>query len=101
MARPRFIASHRVCPVTGEPTTQIHHSAKREGRWLNLGRYFIAVSHRGHEYIESHKSWAENLGLMVRIREDAATHIAALILRGIDLNHPIFYDHWDGEILLG
>jgi hypothetical protein len=36
---------------------------------------------------------------MVRIRENAETHIARLEEKNVDLDHPIFYDNWNGEIL--
>jgi hypothetical protein len=97
--RPAFIRSHPTCPVTGGRTVQLHHSAKREGLWLNLKRYWIAVSNEGHRIIEDHKGWAEEVGLMVRIRETAETHIKNLTSKGVDLERPVFYDNWNGEIL--
>lgn len=94
--RSDFIRKHPICPVTGERTCQVHHSAKREGLWLNLKRYWIAVSMRGHKIIEENKSWAETVGLMVRIRQTAEDHIASLEEIGADLNQPIFYARWNG-----
>lgn len=95
-----FIEKHPVCPVTGEPTCQVHHSAKREGRWLNLQRYWIAVSHLGHIWIEENKREAETYGLMVRINHTAETEIKILEANGISLAEPLFYKHWDGKPLL-
>lgn len=94
-----FLESHRICPVTGERTTQIHHSAKREGSWLNLERYWIAVSAKAHAWIEDNKREAERLGLMLRFRHDCDTHINHLIEAGISLTRPVFYENWDGSIL--
>lgn len=89
--RPAFLAAHPLCPVTGDKTTQIHHSAKREGGWLNLKRYWIAVSAEGHQQIEDHKEWAETVGLMVRINESCKAHVSFLMSMGIDPDEPIFY----------
>jgi hypothetical protein len=87
-----FLAAHPVCPVTGEKTTQIHHSAKREGQWLTCRRYWIAVSLEGHLWIESHKKEAEKYGLMVRISETFNDHSDTLLKAGItDLSVPVFY----------
>jgi hypothetical protein len=98
VGRSSFLAAHPICPVTGEGTTQIHHSAKREGRWLNIQRYWIAVSGRGHKWIEDNKKDAEGLNLMVRIRDTAAEHIAQLQAQGISISDPLFYQNWDGEV---
>lgn len=98
--RPAFIRAYPLCPVTGKRTNQVHHSAKREGLWLNLKRYWIAVSDEGHRYIEDHKEWAETKGLMVRIREDAQVHIARLTAQGVALDRPVFYDTWNGKPFL-
>lgn len=87
----QFLREHPTCPVTGEQTTQIHHSAKREGAWLNLQRYWIAVSSRGHEIIEANKRWASKVGLMVRIKDDYTTHVNNLVRQGVNLLTPIFY----------
>lgn len=86
-----------MCPITLGETTQVHHSAKREGRWLNLQRYWIAVSVEGHQIIEDNKKWAHGHGLMVRINETADEHIERLIAMGISLHDPLFYENWDGN----
>lgn len=95
----QFLSEYDTCPVTGEKATQIHHSAKREGGWLNLRRYWIGVSQRGHELIERHKKLAERVGLMVRIRVPYRDHIQELLERGLSLTIPVFYDTWNGEKL--
>lgn len=100
IAHAGFLVLHPICPVTGEAATQIHHSAKREGRWLNLQRYWIAVSAAGHQYIEDHKTWAGEHDLMVRVRESASEHIAALQSEGVSLFDPVFYQNWDGQPIL-
>lgn len=100
LSRNSFLQKFPVCPVTGGPATQIHHSAKREGGWLNLRRYWIGVSLEGHELIERNKTIAEGVGLMVRIREDYRTHVARLAYEGYDLAYPVFYEEWDGKPLI-
>lgn len=96
---PDFLAAHPICPVTGERTNQVHHSAKREGRWLEISRYWIAVSALGHSFIEDRKTWAESHGLMVRISETCLVHMAKLVSEGTSLTDPVFYEKWDGEII--
>lgn len=95
-----FLKEHPICPVTGEQSTQIHHSAKREGEWLNLRRYWIGVSQEGHRLIEDNKRVAETIKLMVRIREDYRTHVQGLLEHGESLTIPIFYESWDGKPLI-
>lgn len=94
-----FLDRYQICPVTGERTNQVHHSAKREGGWLNLRRYWIAVSDIGHQIIEENKSWAETVGLMVRIRQTYDEHVNQLAQSGDLLDEPIFYTTWDGNSL--
>lgn len=89
---PDFIASHPVCPVTGGRATQLHHSARRTGKWLNLKRYWIAMSAEGHEWVEKNASQAEKIGLIVRIRETYEDHCAKLLADGVDLDEPIYYN---------
>jgi hypothetical protein len=96
----QFLSEYDTCPVTGEKTTQVHHSAKREGGWLNLRRYWIGVSQRGHELIEGHKELAERLGLMVRIRVPYRDHVQELLERGLSLTIPVFYETWNGSKLV-
>lgn len=93
-ARQKFLAAHTVCPVTKEPATQIHHSAKREGQWLNLQRYWIAVSAEGHRWIEDNKTAAEKIGLMVRIRQTYKAHVEELKSLGLSLTEPTYYKNW-------
>lgn len=88
-----FLREHPVCPVTGERTTQIHHSAKREGEWLNLKRYWIAVNQKGHRWIEDNKGEAENMGLMVRIYVPYRVHFANLLQAGINPDVPVYYEN--------
>lgn len=94
--RRAFLLNHPVCPVTGQPATQIHHCAKREGRWLLIIRYWVGVSLIGHAWIENNKADAERLGLMVRIRDHSDAHLQDLKQQDIDPNIPAFYLTWNG-----
>lgn len=60
---------NKICPVTKEPTTDIHHKRGRVGYaddWARKHdiplmvdeRYFLAVSRNGHNYIEKNVDWA-------------------------------------------
>jgi hypothetical protein len=86
-----FLRCHPVCPVTRGATSQIHHSAKRNGGWLLLRRYWIAVSLEGHAWIEANKREAAKLRLMVRITETYKDHVARLEREGKSLTEPIYY----------
>lgn len=88
-----FLQKHCICPVTGERTTQIHHSAKRVAEWLNLKRYWIALSSKAHAWVEDNKTEAEQAGLMVRIsrNETYDEHMKYLIDSNIDPDDPVFY----------
>ena len=44
---------NKYCPVTGEPTTEIHHTNGRENERLLDRKYWIAVSRKGHQYINA------------------------------------------------
>lgn len=88
-----FLTAHPVCPVTGERTNQVHHSAKRQGGWLNLKRYWIAVSTDGHAWIEANKKEAEKYHLMVRINETFKEHCDKLLEQCENLDFPVFYIH--------
>lgn len=89
-----FLRDHPVCPVTGELTTQIHHSAKRTGQWLTWQRYWIAVSLEGHAWIEANKKEAEKYGLMVRIRETFQEHYYAVLAECSKLFPEPVAGHW-------
>ena len=61
---------NKACPVTGMPTTEVHHKKGRIGfadeyaRTNNIPllidtRYFLAVSRKGHRRIEENPIWAK------------------------------------------
>lgn len=89
-----FLELHKTCPVTGDRTTEIHHTAHREGKWLNLERYWVALSRAGHIYTHAHPWWAAGVGLFVSIPFSYESHVSVLEAAGEDLHHAVFYDQW-------
>lgn len=59
--RPTFLEG-KTCPVTGWPATQVHHMKGRIGDLLLDQRFWLAVSHEGHEKIENNPVWAKEQG---------------------------------------
>lgn len=52
----------KICPVTGEVATQVHHKKGRIGKNLTDVRFFLGVSAEGHKWIEEHPEEAKKLG---------------------------------------
>lgn len=52
----------KICPITGEPATEIHHKRGRIGSLFTDVRYFLAVSRNGHIKIENSPAWAKKMG---------------------------------------
>ena len=50
------------CPITGWPTTDIHHMKGRIGDLLLNQRYWIALSREGHQHVEDNPEWAKENG---------------------------------------
>ncbi len=64
---------NRICPVTGQVTTDVHHKKGRVGfadQWARINnisllldtRFWLAVSRDGHRQIEENPSWAKEMG---------------------------------------
>jgi hypothetical protein len=71
------LPENKICPITKGPATQIHHMRKRRGyadEWaienrvsLYLDkRFWLGVSHEGHEKIENNHEWACENGYSFR-----------------------------------
>jgi len=69
MAKPE----NKICPVTNQPTTDIHHKMGRVGfadEWARINnipllldeRFWLAVSREGHRQIEENPEWAKENG---------------------------------------
>jgi len=52
----------KICPITGQKETQVHHKKGRIGKLLTDVRYFLGVSAEGHKWIEEHPEEAKKLG---------------------------------------
>lgn len=50
------------CPITGKPTTDVHHMRGRVGNLFLDERYWIALSREGHRYVEENPEWAKEQG---------------------------------------
>ena len=50
---------NKVCPITGQPTTDVHHQKGRIGSLLLDERFWIALSRDGHEKVENNPEWAK------------------------------------------
>lgn len=53
---------NQICPITKQPTTDIHHKRGRIGNLLLDTRYWVALSREGHKYVEEHPDWAKQNG---------------------------------------
>jgi len=53
---------NKICPITGWPTTEIHHKKGRIGELFLDERYWIALSREGHQYVEENPEWAKENG---------------------------------------
>lgn len=89
--RTDFLRRHPICPVTGAKSSEVHHSARRSGQWLNLQRYWIAVSREGHRWIEENGKEAEKLGFMTPRNHTYAEEMEILKANGDDPDEPLFY----------
>lgn len=92
--RADFLRDNPICPLTGGRTTEIHHTAHREGEWLNIKRYWVALSFRGHKWVTDNNEKAETAGLIVKINPSitAKQHLRYLEEQGIDPDVPFFYE---------
>lgn len=53
---------NQTCPITKQPTTDIHHMKGRIGSLFLDTRYWLAVSREGHRMIEENPEWAKEKG---------------------------------------
>ena len=57
---------NQICPITGEPTTDVHHMRGRVGTLFLDTRYWLAVSREGHRKIEESPAWAYEMGYSLK-----------------------------------
>jgi len=53
---------NKICPITGWPTTDIHHKKGRIGDLFLDERHWVALSREGHQYVEDNPEWAKENG---------------------------------------
>lgn len=53
---------NKICPITGWPTTDIHHKKGRVGDLFLDTKYWIALSREGHQHVEDNPEWAKENG---------------------------------------
>lgn len=53
---------NKTCPITKQPSTEVHHKKGRIGDLLLDTRYWLAVSREGHRKIEENPEWAKEMG---------------------------------------
>jgi len=53
---------NRICPVTKQRATEVHHKKGRIGELLLDQRYWLGVSAEGHRQIEENPDWAKEMG---------------------------------------
>ena len=56
----------KICPVTGQKATEVHHKAGRTGKLYLDVRYWLAVSREGHRKIEENPEWAKENGYSLK-----------------------------------
>ncbi len=53
---------NQICPITKQPTTDIHHKKGRVGSLFLDTKYWIALSREGHKFVEENPEWAKENG---------------------------------------
>lgn len=53
---------NQVCPITKQPTTDIHHKCGRVGSLYLDTRYWVALSREGHKFVEENPEWSKENG---------------------------------------
>ena len=53
---------NQICPITKQPTTDIHHKKGRVGSLFLDTQYWIALSREGHKFVEENPEWAKENG---------------------------------------
>lgn len=53
---------NKICPITKQPTTDIHHMRGRVGSLFLDTNFWIALSREGHKFVEENPKWAKENG---------------------------------------
>jgi transposase len=78
-ARKAFLLENPTCAACGEPSTEIHHKAGREGEWLNYQPFWMPVDAKCHRWITDNMEEAEALGWVVRIYGTFRDYIKSIL----------------------
>lgn len=62
--RTEFLAKpvNKICPITKQPTTDVHHKRGRVGSLYLDTKYWVALSREGHKFVEENPEWAKKNG---------------------------------------
>lgn len=63
-AKIKFIDG-KICPITGRPATEIHHTNGREYSRLIDESFWLAVTREGHNKIHANPQWARDNNYLV------------------------------------
>lgn len=53
---------NRICPITKQPTTDVHHKRGRVGSLYLDTKYWVALSREAHKFVEENPEWAKENG---------------------------------------
>lgn len=53
---------NKICPITGERTTDVHHKKGRTGSLFLDENHWVALSRKGHKIVEENPLWAKENG---------------------------------------
>lgn len=53
---------NKICPITNQPTTDIHHKKGRVGSLFLNTDFWIALSREGHKFVEENPEWSKANG---------------------------------------
>lgn len=57
-----MLPENKICPITKQPTTDVHHKKGRIGKLYLDQRFWIALSRIGHKFVEENPIWAKENG---------------------------------------
>lgn len=61
-----MLPENKICPITKQPTTDVHHKKGRLGDLYLDKRFWVALSREGHKYVEEHPEWAIKNGYSLK-----------------------------------
>lgn len=65
------LPENKTCPITGKPTTDVHHMKGRVGSLYLDKRFWVALSREGHKFVEENPIWSKENGYSLnRLTDD-------------------------------